>query len=851
MMSLAGTSWRRAAVAAAMLALAASAGLPVAAQPRAEAAPPINPTGRTLEMAVPLHTGKFYLGDLEARITPDQKVLVPVKALMAAVAPVLRQDALAALEAAGAGQDHVDLGALGRAGFDFRFDPETVGMRFAPKLDQKAKGNVKLRTRADGPDSPNAAQPAQVSAYLNMRATADYITRTPSGREGARAPRVDLDGAARWRGVVVEAEATYEPDDTSLFGERGEGFKRRGTRIVRDFEEDAVRLSAGDVSPTGTSFQYTPDLLGLSVARSYSTLQPGRNIRATSRRSFRIERPSRVDVQVNGITIRRLTLDSGDYDLDDLPVGLGSSDVVLEIEDDSGHRERLEFSVFRANDLIEPGLSEWAFAAGMPTGFRDGEPDYESDDYFLSGFYRRGLRENVTSEAHLQLNSDTVMGGVGTLLGSPIGLFTLEAATSYDAGQWGAAFDGSFTLADFDGRAGRRDAVRMSAKLRSPDFTGALPEARETGDRRGGRRSGEGDWLALSANYGTALPFDVAAHLTAGYSFSEEPYGDGYRADLSLSRAISAELSLGLGGGYFARQNGEEELSLLMRLEYQPDRQSSLAAAFDPGAGGASLSYSRRSETHGVGSWQAEFDLSREEADTEDGGDNLALNGEAHYVANRANLTLSQQSRFAGVEARDLDQRTSLRVETAIAYADGHAAIGRPVGAGFAIVAPSAGLANNEVTVGKSASGISAKTDALGPALVSDISSYTPNRIDFDVDDLPAGYDLGDGLFELMPKHRSGFALTVGSNYTISALGTLLAADGRPVALLTGTATEEATPDRKVQLFTNREGRFSAQGLAPGRWLLEVATTPPTRYALVIPDGAVGLHRAGDLRPLP
>ena len=190
-------------------------------------------------------------------------------------------------------------------------------------------------------------------------------------------------------------------------------------------------------------------------------------------------------------------------------------------------------------------------------------------------------------------------------------------------------------------------------------------------------------------------------------------------------------------------------------------------------------------------------------------------------------------------------------METAIAYADGHAAIGRPVGAGFAIVAPSAGLANNEVTVGKSASGISAKTDALGPALVSDISSYTPNRIDFDVDDLPAGYDLGDGLFELMPKHRSGFALKVGSNYTISALGTLLAADGRPVALLTGTATEEATPDRKVELFTNREGRFSAQGLAPGKWLLEVATTPPTRYALVIPDGAVGLHRAGDLRPLP
>ena len=38
-------------------------------------------------------------------------------------------------------------------------------------------------------------------------------------------------------------------------------------------------------------------------------LQPGRNIRSTSRRSFRIERPSNIDVEVNGVVTRRLKLD--------------------------------------------------------------------------------------------------------------------------------------------------------------------------------------------------------------------------------------------------------------------------------------------------------------------------------------------------------------------------------------------------------------------------------------------------------------------------------------------------------------------------------------------------------------
>ena len=55
---------------------------------------------------------------------------------------------------------------------------------------------------------------------------------------------------------------------------------------------------------------------------------------------------------------------------------------------------------------------------------------------------------------------------------------------------------------------------------------------------------------------------------------------------------------------------------------------------------------------------------------------------------------------------------------------------------------------------------------------------------------------------------------------------------------------------RKVELFTNRAGRFGAQGLAPGRWVIEMPTEPePTRYVVDIPDGVKGLHNAGILKP--
>jgi outer membrane usher protein len=52
-----------------------------------------------------------------------------------------------------------------------------------------------------------------------------------------------------------------------------------------------------------------------------------------------------------------------------------------------------------------------------------------------------------------------------------------------------------------------------------------------------------------------------------------------------------------------------------------------------------------------------------------------------------------------------------------------------------------------------------------------------------------------------------------------------------------------------VTLFTNREGRFGATGLAPGRWRIEMLTEPPTVYVIDVPADATGVFRTNDLTP--
>jgi outer membrane usher protein len=79
----------------------------------------------------------------------------------------------------------------------------------------------------------------------------------------------------------------------------------------------------------------------------------------------------------------------------------------------------------------------------------------------------------------------------------------------------------------------------------------------------------------------------------------------------------------------------------------------------------------------------------------------------------------------------------------------------------------------------------------------------------------------------------------------------MLDVDGEAVSLVSGTATELAHPDRDpVTVFTNREGRFGATGLAPGRWRIEMLDTRRSIYIIEVPDSADGIFRVGDITPV-
>ena len=226
-----------------------------------------------------------------------------------------------------------------------------------------------------------------------------------------------------------------------------------------------------------------------------------------------------------------------------------------------------------------------------------------------------------------------------------------------------------------------------------------------------------------------------------------------------------------------------------------------------------------------------------------------ALTGEAAFVGNRFEADISHELNYSGDDAELAEHRSRASLSVGIAMADGQWAVGRPVGESFAILRRHPNLGDRELSLEGAGGEARARAGALGPALLPDLSSYRTRLIEYDVEDLPPGYDLGRGEFEVFPTVYSGYALTVGSDAAATAVGAIRLPNGQPVALAGAFVRPTMADDDTgpIQIFTNRVGRFVAAGLTPGAWRVEIRLDQLYAAEFVVPEDAAGLVQIGTL----
>lgn len=823
-----------------------------------------NQTGHGMTMMVPLSDSGRTLGDVVLRVEKDDTIIVSRLSLLF----VLKDEGTAEVVTHLASlPEMIPLSDLKLAGLDVSFDRQAVALIMGLTASQRKTGELSL-----GPLQPaksNAlAKPARASGYLNLFAESAYLWKAQE-----TALRFDTEAVLRVGDAVFETEFALENQVNSqlcpsgvlcIFDHTG-GLKRHGSRFVYDVPELQDRLTLGDVHTNAATFQRGPDIAGITIEHNPSKLNPTQSIRGTSTQSFVLERAAAVDVLVNGAVAQRLHLPPGSYNLRDLPLRAGANDVTLLITEDAGGSRTLTFSTFSSYSLLSAGKSEWSVTAGVPSYFVDDKIDYLSHRYLASAFARYGLTSALTLEVHAQSDSHVVMGGVGGIWATVGGVFgvNIAASQSDDAIGFGGAVRATWDIAGKD----NIDNLRLSSEWHTDEFrTPGQLQIIPTGII-----APVYDYKAsFSGSYSRDLGQEWQAAFTARYDLENTQFvttnplvahGDRYHVDFGLSHPIFDSGTISATIGYsneiynrsisdFSRPNiidTKGEIWGGLRFFWRPRDKALVTAASDT-LNKRSLTTGSYQSAAGVDSWATSVSVTDDRVSQA-----TNLGGDVTYRGQRAEVTVGHETDLRtgnyGLDGvGSVEERSRVRVGTALVFADDAFAVSAPLrgDGGFAILSPHETIKDHMIIAG-TPEYLRAKSDGLGPAVATGLATFSPQTLPVDVSDLPLGYSLGASGFDLIPTYKAGYKLQVGSGYSVSALGELLDGEGKPLALVSGIASNGA---RQVTVFTNRGGKFAADGLAPGDWKLTMETDGGTFvYYIHVPEGTQGLLRLGTLTP--
>lgn len=790
-----------------------------AAAPKApqDQAPVTRPTPVLVPIQGPLLLDGRYLGDISGAVDGQGDGLVAADRLLELLEPLVSAPLAESLRAQTLGRERVAMADLRSEGFSLTFDPLALSFNATLAPRARARRNVSFGD-AGAVDPASFDQPARFAAGANLSLAQRY-----SHQVGDFSPlQAGVDVFANWGGfggVTLTAGADYDGSS------RDDKWQRREVRLTKDIFSSAVRLTAGEFSPPIESFQGSRRFLGVSAARAYSTIRPFQNIRPAGRREFILDRPSFVEVEINGVVVERLQLDAGPYSLADFPFAQGPNTVRLLVEDDTGRREIAVFDLFGGAGLLDPGVLDFGVSAGVLE--EGGNLEYGSVPA-LSGFMRTGLSDVLTVGANAQLTDERVQAGALATWGAPFGLLQLSAAASH-----GGPGDrtGAIAAVDYLREAILFDAIDarfiVSLQAVSRHFQSAFSDNVVNPERWRAAAQAVLRYGDYSLNFGSAFARGRDAHpdqtdltLAVGRSFER------FAVNLNLGRRSFSDLKptetrigLSLTARFGGRWTGAA------RYEKQDDsREISLA----------------RSPNGRLNDISGTLRLAEDR-------NQQSLAADLRYINNRFDAQLVSNRLVTNRPGGQTTQESLWRVSTFLGYADGTLALGRQSREGFVIASRHPTLRGSSLALTDGGGDPVARAGWFGPALAPINRAYGLNRFVVAVDPLPAGYDLAAGVISTFPGYGSGYRVIIGSDASRTVIGVLSGPEG-PMSLISGSIEPvdgEAGAEPRL-FFTNRAGRFVGDGLAPGRYRLIVQGAPVAEF--VIRKDQEGVVDVGEIR---
>lgn len=678
------------------------------------------------------------------------------------------------------------------------YDPVDSVIRLVPDPAYRLAQHLRL---SQTPDAARAIiAPANVSGFVNFRTGMDYLYDQPvnGGRQGVQA---DIDAALQVKGTVLESLINYAEDEERSFS-RGE------TRLVRDWPDKMIRAAAGDLAYPVSGFQSYQPMLGVSVARNFS-LQPYRVTTPSGETSFTLRSASQVEVQVNGRTVRTFRLEPGTYDMSDFPVTDGGNDVTLLITDATGNVERKTFPLLSDQQLLTRGLHAFSYNIGMESETEDRKIDYGDGDAGFSFFHRYGFTDALTAGIGAQADQDVQQATAVLIRAFDIGVFGVEAGASRAPFSKGAAA-GRLSFRRVDIEKGRIYSAETSYRQRGFTGLGYFPGMQAPG-------TVFDNVARVTQSFPTGLNIGVGGR----FRKAQGPLRDDWSVGVSVDKSFQSGISISAT----AEHQREGGAGIFMTLSWSPPlSRHSMTASVDTISGTQSLDWDYRSD-YDVHSFRGGIGVTHYNE-----GNRNETTGDIGYTGYRGEFLLRHDVIATGATAGEASARTHVQAGTAVVFADGHAAISRPVTGSF-ILFPDTDIAedtpigiNPAYTAADQADpDYQAAIDGFGGAVIPDAMAYMYRPIQVDTRHLPIGYDIGADHFTVLPAYKTGTLISLEQEARLSVTGILTDKNGNVLPLQGGEMSHmQAGKEVAQSFFTNEQGRFEISQLKAGDYHLRL-----------------------------
>ncbi|KAA0922123.1 fimbrial biogenesis outer membrane usher protein [Psychrobacter sp. ANT_H56B] len=532
---------------------------------------------------------------------------------------------------------------------------------------------------------------------------------------------------------------------------------RLDTNWSKSFPDKLLTVRAGDILTGALSWTRSTRLGGLQLGTNFD-LQPYRATTPLPSFFGSATLPSAVELYVNGLKQYSGDVPTGPFELQTAPSFSGAGNAQLIVTDALGQSTTLEFSLYDAHRLLQPGLSDWSVELGaVRENYGNKSFDY-GNNIAASGTWRYGVSNRFTAETHAEATKGLSNAGVGGtwLLGRAGGILFASLAGSQSQGQDGAQYSTSYSWNN------SRFNIGASA-------TGTKGTYRDVGSQYGSvpvRRSEQ-----ISSGYSTQSlgSFGMSYNQVTLADQQTTQFASAYWSK-SFGRRLS--LSANLNQDINDSANSSASLSASFSLARNISMNSSMQHTDERDVFVADISHS--APNSGGINWRAQARHSIDNSldshsSSSDSNDGLA---EVSYLGRYGRVQ-------AGVSVNDDNYSTYASGTGSLVMMGGGIFPTRQINSGFAVVSTN-GIANVPVLLQNSPIGT---TNSRGLLLVSPLNAYQSNKIGINPMDLPADLRIDKVNIESTPTDRAGTLVNFVITPVRSASVILVDSDNEPLPL--------------------------------------------------------------------